>query len=374
MPMQTDIQDIKLVKPSFKKAGEDDFFKTLNKQVQTNILGNNRIQNRIVFKSLLLLTLYFGFYSCILILGNHTPLLFTFYILTGLSMILVFLNAFHDAAHGAIFKKRIYNEWFTYVLELFGSNSFVWKKRHLLLHHPYPNVQHWDIDVKQSDVVRIFPQSKWFSFHKYQHIYMWVLYFFYTLNWLFVRDFKDFFGKKDNYLKRVTTIPRLEYFKLFVAKLLNLFLMIGVPILVLDQKWYMIVAAFLIMHFAASAFGVTALLSTHADENADFPLLGEDGLINNTWAEYQVAATKDFCTHSRFANMLFGGFNHHVAHHLFPTVAHTYYPSITPLIKKVASEYGLTYRSFPLHEAIYSHFMLLKKNGSSENLFASAEI
>lgn len=167
MPIETDIQDIKLTKPTFKKAGEDDFFKTLNKQVQTQILSNSRIQNRIVFKSLFLLTLYFGFYGCILVFGDNSPLLFTFYILTGLSMILVFLNAFHDAAHGAIFKKRIYNEWFTYVLELFGSNSFVWKKRHLLLHHPYPNVQHWDIDVKQSDIVRIFPQSKWFSFHKY---------------------------------------------------------------------------------------------------------------------------------------------------------------------------------------------------------------
>jgi linoleoyl-CoA desaturase len=260
------------------------------------------------------------------------------------------------------------------VLELFGSNSFVWKKRHLLLHHPYPNVQHWDIDVKQSNIVRIFPESKWYSFHRYQHIYMWFLYFFYTLNWLFIRDFKDFFGKKDNYLKRVTNIPAIEYFKLFVAKCLNIFLMIGLPILVLDQQWYIVLLAFLVMHFAASAFGVTALLSTHADENADFPLLGEDGQLNNTWAEYQVSATKDFCTESKFANFLFGGFNHHVAHHLFPTLAHTYYPAITPLIKKIAREYHLDYRSYPLHEAIYSHFMLLKKTGSAENLFVSSEI
>jgi linoleoyl-CoA desaturase len=363
-----------LPKPSFKKAGEDDFFKKLHRQVHADILHNKRIQNQIVFKSLLLLAIYFASYSCILLFGNNTSLLFCFYILTGLTMILVFLNAFHDAAHGAIFKKKIYNEWFTHVLELFGSNSFIWKKRHLLLHHPYPNVQHWDIDVKQSDIVRIFPQSKWFSFHKYQHIYMWFLYFFYTLNWLFVRDFKDFFGTNDNYLKRIAEIPKIEYFKLFAAKLVNLFLMIGLPVLLLDQAWYVIVAAFLAMHFSASAFGVTALLSTHADENADFPLLAEDGQINSTWAEYQVAATKDFCTHSRLANILFGGFNHHVAHHLFPTVAHTYYPRITPLIKKIAGEHNLEYRSYPLHRAIYSHFMLLKKNGAAENLFASAEI
>jgi linoleoyl-CoA desaturase len=365
---------IKLVKPSFKKAGGDDFFRKLHKQVHADILSNRHIQKQIIFKSLLLLVIYFTFYSCILLFGNNTYLLFTFYVLTGLSMILVFLNVFHDAAHGAIFKKNSYNVLLTYVLELYGCNSFIWKKRHLLLHHPYPNVQHWDIDVKQSGLVRIFPQSKWFSFHRYQHIYMWFLYLFYTLNWLFVRDFKDFFGKEDNYLKRVTSIPKIEYFKLFGAKLLNLFLMIGLPLLLLNQPWYMIIAAFLVMHLTASAFGVMALLSTHADEDAIFPLPGEDGQIGNTWAEYQVAATKDFCTNNRLANILFGGFNHHVAHHLFPTVAHTYYPRITPLIRKIAQEYNLDYRSHPLRQAIYSHFMLLKKNGASENLFSSAEI
>jgi linoleoyl-CoA desaturase len=362
------------IKPSFRKPGDDDFFKTLNKRVHNEVLTNNWIQNQIILKSLLMLGLYLGSYVSILLFGNNTYLLFTFYILTGLAMILVFLNAFHDAAHGAIFKKRIYNEWFTYVLELFGSNSFMWKKRHLLLHHPYPNVQNWDIDVKQSDIVRIFPQSKWFSFHRYQHIYMWFLYFFYTLNWLFIRDFKDFFGTKDNYVKRVTTIPTLEYVMLFASKMLNLLLLIGLPMTILNQPWYVILLAFFAMHFSASAFGVTALLSTHADEHADFPLVDDEGQLNNTWAEYQVAATKDFCTNSRLANILFGGFNHHVAHHLFPTIAHTYYPSITPLIRKIAKDYNLPYRSYPLHKAIYSHFKLLKKNGDAENFFITSEL
>jgi linoleoyl-CoA desaturase len=203
---------------------------------------------------------------------------------------------------------------------------------------------------------------------------MWFLYFFYSLNWLFIRDFKDFFSKKDNYLKRVINIPKIEYIKVFLAKFINLFLLIGLPLLVLNQEWYSIIAAFLIMHLAASVFGVTALLSTHADENADFPLQGEDGIINSTWAAYQVAATKDFCTKSKLANFLFGGFNHHVAHHLFPAIAHTYYPAITPIIKAYAQKYDLDYRSYPLHKAIHSHFMLLKKNGSKENLFVSAEI
>src|SRR5690606_10582575 len=99
---------------------------------------------------------YFVLYACILIFGSSTFLLFIFYILLGWSTIVLFINAFHDAAHGAVFKNRKQNLLFTHVLELFGSNSYIWTKRHLLLHHPYPNVQNWDTDIKQSDIVHLF--------------------------------------------------------------------------------------------------------------------------------------------------------------------------------------------------------------------------
>ncbi len=363
-----------LVKPVFKKAGSDDFYQNLHKEVLRNVLNNSQYRSQLIVKAISFIVLFFGFYACILLFGNNTGLLFTFYILTGITMILVFLNAFHDAAHGAIFAKRRRNEYLTWLLELFGCNSFIWKKRHLVLHHPYPNMQHWDIDVKQSDIVRIFPESKWSSFHRYQHIYMWFLYFFYTLNWLFIRDFKDFFGNKNNYVKRITEIPRREYVKLFCAKILNLTMMLFVPMMVLQQPWYVVFFAFLVMHFCASAFGILALLSTHVDENAEFPLPPENGQMETTWAAHQMASTKDFSTESWLANILFGGFNHHVAHHLFPTVAHTYYPSITPIIKKYAKQYNLPYRSYPLYLAVRSHFMLLKKNGRAENLFVTGDL
>ncbi|HMG09251.1 MAG TPA: hypothetical protein VK609_12115 [Mucilaginibacter sp.] len=125
---------------------------------------------------------------------------------------------------------------------------------------------------------------------------MWLLYFFYTLNWLLIRDFKDFFGIQDNYVKRVVTIPKIEYVKLFAAKIFYLLMMIVIPDLLLEQPFTNIIVAFLVMHFIASAFGVTALLSTHADEDADFPLPPADGMINATWAAYQISNTKDFST------------------------------------------------------------------------------
>ena len=162
----------KLKRPVYLKPGTDDFFKMLQREVRETVLKNSSLYRMNIVKSIGLLALFFLFYSCILLLGNNTLLLFTFYILCGVTMIVLFINAFHDAAHGALFKKPKHNEWFTYALELFGSNHWLWIRRHIGLHHAYPNVPDWDIDIKQSDIIRIFPTSPWFNYHEYQHIYM----------------------------------------------------------------------------------------------------------------------------------------------------------------------------------------------------------
>jgi len=365
----------KLKRPVYLKPATDDFFKMLQQEVKETVLKNSSLYWVNLLKSLGLLILFFLFYSCVLLFGNSTPLLFLFYILCGITMIVLFINAFHDAAHGALFKKQEYNEWFTYSLELFGSNHWLWIRRHIGLHHAYTNIAGWDVDLKQSDLVRIFPTSPFLNYHKYQHIYMWFIYPFYSLNWIYIRDFKDFFGKKDNYVKKVVEkIPKKEIYRLFVAKALNLFYILCIPMLVLNQPWYLVLCAWLAMHLCASIVGVVALVSTHVDEDAHFPLTDENGNLSNTWAVHQMSVTKDFSTESRLANFLYGGFTHHVAHHLFPGVGHTYYPYITPIIKRYAAAYNLPYTSYPFYHAVRSHFRMLKNNGVKENILMTGEI
>ncbi len=363
-----------LARPAFKKPEPDDFFIRMHREVQEKVLTDKSHQDRSVAKCIVLLVTYFLCYAGVLYFGNSTSLLFLFYMLTGFSMMVLFINSYHDAVHGALFSKPMLNRRFTMILELFGSNSWLWQRRHMHLHHPYPNVQNWDVDIKQSDIVRIFPDSAQLDLHRYQHIYMWMIYPLYSLNWLYIRDFKDFFGHRDNYVRRLGPIPKREYFKLFAAKLVNLGYLIGIPILVLDQPWYNILLGWLLMHIAASVLGVIALISTHVDEHAHFPTVPPGGKMDVTWARHQMMVTKDFSTGSAVANFLFGGFTHHVAHHLFPGVPHTYYPSITPIIRRYAEENNLPYTSYPFHEAVISHFRLLRKNGRQENIFQSAEI
>lgn len=363
-----------LHKPIFDKAPKEDLFKAITAEVHALVKNSPHQFSRGVLKAYLFIFVYLLSYFLLLELGDEAWALFLFYGLCGLSMFLIFLNGFHDAAHNALYKSAIWNRAFCHILDLFGSNSFIWRKRHLLLHHPYPNIAHWDIDVKQSDLARISSASKWLPIHRFQHIYMWLLYPMYTLNWLYIRDFKDFFGKKDNYLKRVVKIPAIEYVKLFFFKAFNLGFTLLLPAIILNQPLLKVLLGWLVMHVVASSFGAIALLSSHVDESAIFPEPDLEGHMHNTWFGHQLSVTKDFSNDSKLINYLYGGFSLHVAHHLFPGLSHSYYPAITKIIRKYAEENDLPYISYPFYKAIRSHYRLLKNNGRANNLFTIGEL
>jgi len=53
------METIDLVKPTFKKAGSDDFYHQLHKEVQ----NDKKFKRQLIIKAFICLALYFGFYS-----------------------------------------------------------------------------------------------------------------------------------------------------------------------------------------------------------------------------------------------------------------------------------------------------------------------
>lgn len=128
------------------------------------------------------------------------------------------------------------------------------------------------------------------------------------------------------------------------------------------------------MHLTSSILGVVALISTHVDEEAVFPIPNAQGDMNTSWLVHQMTVTKDFSAGHPVADFLYGGFTHHVAHHLFPNVAHNYYPYITPIIRKYAAEYNLPYKCYPATKAVQSHFVLLRNKGNGFDVFLQGDL
>jgi linoleoyl-CoA desaturase len=356
-------------KPTFPAAADKDIFKTLREEVKgvVSILGPKR-KNEVLLKAILFPLVYVLVY-CTALFGSHNSLLFYgCYFVLGLLIVMIFLNIIHDAVHGAIFKRGWLNNGYVYLFDLLGANSFIWKQRHVRFHHNYPNVNGWDTDIEQSPLFRVFPDGPYAAIHKYQHIYLPLLYPFYLANWLLVRDFKDFFNRHRT-VRQLIDIPSIEYAKLFFFKAIFFFYMIVLPKIVLGIPWWQCLTAFAILLFTASIFSLLVLLSPHANTESQFPLPDEQSRLPYNWMEHMMLTTNDITNDNFFTRFFMGCFNYHVAHHLFPNINHVYYPEITQCLKRYAQQYQLPYREYSLLTSLRNHYRLLKQNRIPESIF-----
>lgn len=357
------------LRPTFQQPVEPEFLH-LQKQVDQLVKKLYPQKQKVVkYKLFLFPFLYISAYVLLLAGGKNPFIFFSSYILLGFFLLLNFLNLIHDAVHGVTFKKhKNWNNFFLYFFDLLGANSYIWKIRHLRLHHAFPNVMGWDSDLEQSPLVRIFPHSSRKRIQKYQHLYLPFLYPLYLFNWLLVRDFKDYFFKS-RAVHRVARIPRNEYVKLFLFKALFFGYIIVIPKFVLDVSWALALVGFGSFMLTASILSLVVLLSPHASIHSEFPQRNPEGELPHTWFMHQLICTNDVSNDNFFIRFFMASFNYHIAHHLFPYVHHSYYPEITHLIAHFSVKHGLPYRKHSLRKSLLNHYALLKRNASVENIF-----
>ncbi|MDG0974024.1 MAG: fatty acid desaturase [Crocinitomicaceae bacterium] len=343
----------------------DAFFEVVKERVDNYFVESGQAKQAnsfFFFKAFVLIGTYIGLYA-VLMGSINDVLVFSSMLLMGPFAILIGINVAHDAAHNSISKKAWVNTLFLNCFDLLGANSYMWKRRHVYSHHAFPNILNNDADLKQNPLVRIFPNDEVLPAHRYQFIYAPFLYLLYTLNWLFFRDYQDYFQKRIGSLEmkkhKVAVIVKLVLFKLFYVSYILI-----LPMLFSRLSWEMVLLAFLGMNFMASLLITLALIPSHVAENSLFLLPNNKGVMPNSWSHHQVLSVIDFATNNWFLNFFFGGFNHHVAHHLFPSINHTHCTAITPIIKQTAQEFGLPYNhEDSFFNAYLSHFRLLKNNG-----------
>ncbi|HEX5023816.1 MAG TPA: fatty acid desaturase [Agriterribacter sp.] len=348
-------------KPYFSKANEDIFLqlRTEAKKIVSRLEPQRR--REILVKAYLFPSLYFFFWALALGFGKTPGVLYGCYFSMGILIVLNYLNIVHDAVHHNIFRSRRANEWYAYLFDIMGANSFIFKARHVRFHHNYPNVDGWDTDIDQSALVRIVPHSPISRFHKYQHIYLPFVYPLFLFNWLLIRDFKDFFNKNRT-VQKLITIPREEFIKLFVFKMLFLGYAVIIPKIVLDISWLTMLVAFCIMIFTASVFALMVLLPPHANTESEFPAPDAEKKLPHTWLMHMLITTNDVTGNNWFTRNVMGNFNYHVAHHLFPNIHHCYYPEITNVLKQLSLQNNLPYRSYSMFTSLKKHYLLLKQN------------
>lgn len=322
-------------------------------------------------KVFLLPAIYLALYGIALFYSEFFWQFCLLYAFMGIMLVLIFSNLIHELCHGNIFRSARSNAIAYHIFDLLGANSFIWKQRHLLLHHRYPNVNGWDADVEQRGPIAVFPNEPVKKIHRFQHRYVFLLYPLFLLNWLLVRDFRDYFFSKNRTIMKAVTIPPAEYIKLFFFKAFFLAMTIVLPWLYTEYTFLQVFIAFLVFIITASLMAMLILLTPHINSGNEFPTINKQGEIPISWLHHQLIVTNDISTCNWFTRNVLGNFNFHVAHHIFPRISSVYAPEVTAEVEFFLLVHNLPYRTYSLGRSFRMHYQLIKANAMRSKLQTS---
>ncbi len=267
----------------------------------------------------------------------------------------------HDANHGAFAPSRRANQLMALSLDLIGGSSYVWSAKHLA-HHTYPNMTDHDPDIESLPFARLDPAQQRHWWHRYQHLYIWILYAFITLRWQFVSDFQ-FLRRGRAGRSRVRRPDGAALATLLAGKCVFLVWAFGIPLLF--HSALPVLTLFLVTSFVASLSLALVFQLSHCVVETVFVDPTHDATARS-WQAHQVETTVDFAPHNRLLRLYVGGLNFQIEHHLYARLPHTLYPRIAPIVETAARAHGLPYICQPtLRAAMRSHTQWLKQMGTT---------
>jgi len=320
------------------------------------------------FRRLILTKFAFYFVAVILLYATlygagSTWLFLLCFVSYGMVSLLFAFNFSHDCSHDTVFKNRKWNNLaFISIYTIVGAHAEAWKQRHIHSHHYAPNVEDYDSDLKISKLIRVIPGSSHSWYHRFQHFYAPLAYMTYSLFWIFVKDVVILFSN-DEYTSR----KGWKYILSFLAqKSFYLGYLLVLPLCFSGHSVGIVLLAFLLMHLVQSLFLLFTFFMTHHVESTAYPTTDASGTISTSWLMNQVTSSNDMHPFSETANFLLGGFNNHIAHHLFPHVHHIHYPRLNVILYNVLENANIHPNRTSYAGGIASHLRLLRKMSREE--------
>ena len=280
----------------------------------------------------------------------------------ALAMAAIGFSIQHDGGHNAYSRRRWVNRLAGYSLDFLGASSYLWKWKHVIIHHTYPNVTGVDTDIEIGSIVRVTPHQKRRWFHRWQHFYLFALYGITASRWHLYGDFKEvvtgWMGPH-----RIPR-PRGRDLAVFVGgKVWSYGWMLVVPMF-FHPVWLVLLFYMIVTAVMGIAMSVVFQLA-HCVSEAEFPMPDpETCRFDHGWAAHQVETTVNFAPKNVPLSWWLGGLNFQIEHHLFPQVCHVHYPAIAPIVEKTCQEYGIPYRvQRTFRSGLVSHYKWLRTMG-----------
>jgi len=351
-----------------KFAPDDRFRRALRERVEQYFTDSGRRPRDcrpMYVKSALVLGCLVASYTLLVFATTTWWLALPLAVLLGLSLAAIGFNVQHDGGHRAYSDHKWINQLAALTLDLLGGSSYIWARKHNSIHHSYANITGQDDDIDVGWLGRLSPHQRRLPLHRFQHLYLWVLYGFLAIKWHLVDDFRDVVTGRIG--QHAFPRPRGRDLAIFLGgKVVFFTLALGVPLLL--HPWWIVLTFYALASFVEGVVLSVIFQLAHCVEEAEFPLPRSDtNRMATAWAEHQVQATVDFAPRNRLLSWCVGGLNFQIEHHLFPQICHIHYPALAPLIQQTCREFGLRYTANPtLRAAVASHFRWLRRLGRKD--------
>ena len=247
------------------------------------------------FKTATILAWFFSAYFLLVFVVTSWWLVVPLAIVLGLALAGIGFNIQHDGGHKAYSNYPWINKIMALTLDLMGGSSYLWDWKHNSFHHTYPNIEGHDDDINLGFLGRLSPEQPRFWFHRFQGIYLWLLYGFIAIKWHLVDDFHQLITSKIGNHK----IPRPKGKDLVIfitGKVLFFSMAFGIPMLL--HRWWVVLVVYALAAFVSGVVLSVVFQLAHCVGEAAFPVpvhteSGGDR-IQNEWAIHQVQTTVDF--------------------------------------------------------------------------------
>ena len=363
-------------KIKFINKDKTQFYSTLKARVDNYFVENNISQHAnasMVFKSIVMLSLYFVPYALIMTQGYSLLGMWLCTGIMGLGLAGIGMSVMHDANHDAYSSNNTINKLLALSLTFVGGDNRNWKTQHNILHHTYTNIYEHDRDIDNKVIMRFSPAGEHKGIQRFQIVYVFFFYAIMSLYWIVAKDIVQYiqFNKegqhRDSTSQKVITLAKLLFWKS-----LYFTYVIVLPIVLLHLSWVYVLIGFLTFHTIAGLILSIVFQLAHVVEEAKFPLPDEKGNIQNEWAIHQMETTADFSRGSWLITYYVGGLNYQTEHHLFPRICHVHYPEIAPIVEATAKEFGVPYiYNETFGKAFMSHMSIISKLGKDDVSFSA---
>lgn len=324
-----------------------------------------RATRRLRGKALVIALLTIGSYLGLVFVAHGPLLALPLAAVLVVALIATGTGVMHDANHGAFGRSTGLNRSLGYSADILGASSWFWRHKHNLVHHGNTNVVGIDTDIEQMPFARLAPGQPWKPWNRYQHIYIWALYGFLTVQWMLFSDFVSLATRRVGSQPLRRGPRRRDVAMMVGGKVLHVGWAIALPFLF--HRWWTVLAfyfacSWLVGFVLAVFFQLAHCVDTTSFALPSTPRRGDD------FAAHQLRTTANVELSTPIIGppiaWLMGGLHHQIEHHLAPGLPHTAYPAMAVGVQRLCAAHEVDYHVHPsFWAALRSHGRWLRIMG-----------